>query len=212
MRCRDVFVFIGLIFLMIGCSSTTPSPVVTVDQLDNDLVGYIPEISTTVILPPGYTLRENLEEPNRRGTFAAYWFDQVTNEDPLDASQRVFPYFAEIQLFTDESIRDFEQYCEELATEHPEVACFYGDFPSLERYNSQREAFYAIQDYENFVLRKFEEEYYFVSTHWCEGHMCAVREYTTFIDQIKVDVLILMSDPSKSEKSDELFRNFRLDQ
>jgi hypothetical protein len=49
-----------------------------------------------------------------------------------------------------------------------------------------------------------------VSNHACEGDTCVIREYTTFLDEVRVDVWVLMANSSQSLESDILFSAFRI--
>jgi hypothetical protein len=155
----------------------------------------IPETSMSVVLPPGQMLMKNTEL-YRRGSFASY--DFVLPEE------LAYPYLAEIQFFSRQSIEDFTRDC--AGAEYP---CFFGDYPDVARYDGQKAAFLQRQDHEDFSLREFAGRPYFVSQHSCEGAPCIVREYTTFAGDTKVDVWVMMdgaaADGSQAAQADELF-------
>jgi hypothetical protein len=68
-----------------------------------------------------------------------------------------------------------------------------------------------MRSYDGYDLKRFGNQYYLTSTIGCGGGYCRIREYTTFIDKIKIDVWILL-DPSnvelQTELSDKLFKSF----
>jgi hypothetical protein len=156
----------------------------------------IPEVPLTLTFPSGYMLTKN-QETNRRGSFAAYDFT------PLQGYKT--PYLKEIQFFSAESMEEFTRGCLENSP------CFFGDYPDLERYYEQWEAYRERKDLREFKRSLIGERYYFVSNHPCEGDICLIREYTTFLlDDIKVDVWITMEDETQSNESDELLLSLKL--
>ncbi len=151
----------------------------------------IPEASMAIRLPAGSMLVKN-SELFRRGSFASYDFAQPTMGD--------YPYLAEIQFFSHESIREFSDRCS--GAEYP---CFFGDYPDVERYDGQQEALSLAQDYQDSESTQFNGRSFLVSNHNCEGVPCVVREYTTFIRDTKVDTWVMMADESQEQQADALF-------
>ena len=92
--------------------------------------------------------------------------------------------------------------------------CWEGDYPDLTRYFGQKDALKKLTDYhesfQNYSLQKFGDAYYLVSTTGCIGERCALREYTTYLNDIKVDIWIIMKDESQAGLSDELFSSFEI--
>jgi hypothetical protein len=153
------------------------------------------QVPATLTFPAAYRLTRS-QELNRRGSFVSYDFS------PDDYQT---PYLAEVQFFSADSIADFTGDC------GGKPPCFVGDYPDLDRYNGQLQAYTEQKDYQDFHLRRFGDRYYFVSEHPCQGDQCVIREYTTFIaGDIKVDVWIIMADESQADASDELFSLFQL--
>jgi hypothetical protein len=169
----------------------------------------IPEVPATVYIPLNYTLIKN-DEPNRRGSFVSYNFSQTLVIGPSQDSYFPAepPYFYEIQFFSRDSISQFLERCS--ASPH----CFEGDYPDLARYFGQKEALEKRRDYhepfQNYSLQKFGDTYYLVSTTRCVGARCAIREYTTYLNDIKVDAWIMMKDVSQAGLSDELFSELNI--
>lgn len=205
-------------FFLSGCSNNslkndiptqkqTPVPVSTQDQnrveenttpkitekTQGDLKEFtISEAGIKIEFPKDYEIVKNTEE-NRRGSFASYDF---SNKGSL-------PSFQEIQFFSKESIDKFAKNC-------ADGPCFFGDFPNIERYNGQKNAFEANKDYLKYKLKKFDDRYYFTSNFKCEGDSCVIREYTTFIGSTKIDVWITMANESQVIEADKLFGNLKI--
>jgi hypothetical protein len=169
----------------------------------------ISEIPITMAVPYNYTLVKN-DEPNRRGSLVSYNFSQTLVISPSQDSYFPAepPYFYEIQFFSEESISQFFSRCP------VPLRCFEGDYPDLTRYFGQKDALEKLSDYhepfQNYSLQKFGNTYYLVSTTRCIGATCAVREYTTYLNDIKVDIWIMMTDLSQAGLSDELFSSFEI--
>ncbi len=169
----------------------------------------IPEVPITVFIPFNYTLVKN-DEPNRRGSFVSYNFSQTLVISPSHDSYFPAepPYFYEIQFFSEESISQFLARCP------IRLRCFEGDYPDVARYMGQKEALGKLSDYhepfQNYSLQKFGDTYYLVSTTRCIGAACAIREYTTYLNDLKVDTWIMMTDMSQAGSSDELFSLFKI--
>ena len=105
----------------------------------------------------------------------------------------------EIQFFSEESIRAFNENCQ--AAEAP---CFFGDYPDLDRYYRQLTSFLAGADYADSERRSFRGRDYFVTDRPCGGDTCVIREYTTFSGDVKIDVWITMDDESQAGLADEI--------
>ncbi len=184
--------------ILLGLGGFAPATSGEVPETESILA--IPEAGAAVGLPPGQMLMKNTEL-YRRGSFASY--DFVLREGVG------YPYPAEIQFFSRESIEGFAKRC--AGAEYP---CFFGDFPDLERYDGQKAAFAQFQDYDGFSLQEFGGRHYFVSQHPCEGAPCVVREYTTFVGDTKVDVWVMMADASADDsqtaRADALFSQLRI--
>lgn len=223
-------ILLVILFLVVACSepiemqpTNTPYPTYTPYPTNTPYPTYTPFVpftSTEIIIsepetririhfPSNYMLIENVNEPNRRGSFVSYNFLQVgeflpSNDAPFTSLP---PYFYEIQFFTPKSIENFVKRC---ATEEfisPELLCYKGNHPDLTTYSGQKEAFYNRNDYENYSLERFKNEYYFTSTKGCIGGYCQIREYTMFIKEIKIDIWILLhplNTETQIEKSDYL--------
>ena len=96
------------------------------------------------------------------------------------------------------------------------VRCFQNGDPDLiNKYHGQKEAFENRDNYEDYVLLKVGERYYFTNIVGCGGGFCEFREYTTFIGDVKVVILVLLY-PNKTEEqstlSDKLFSSFYLEE
>ncbi len=153
----------------------------------------ISEVGIKIVFPDEYTVTKN-HETNRRGSFASYDFSY---KSPL-------PTFQEIQFFNAESIEQFTANC------GVDTPCFFGDYPDSERYNGQKNAFNSGNDYGKYKLKKFGDRNYFVSNSRCTGDSCVIREYTTFIDNTKIDIWITMEDDTQVNAADSLFKEFEI--
>jgi hypothetical protein len=154
---------------------------------------FIPEVSATAVVPSEYILARS-GEAHRRGSFVSYDFIPGAGETPR---------FAEIQFFSAESIRAFAVPC-------AATICFEGDYPTPERYEGEKAALSQHVDYGPFRLAAFGDREWLVTNHPCAGDSCAIREYTTFLGDTKVDVWVLMQDDAQADASDALFASFRL--
>ncbi len=151
-------------------------------------------VSTTELVDGGvsisivgdYSVRKNDEE-NRRGSFVSYTISAKGGDPLLE--------FGEIQFFSEESIRDYTAKCKEVGE------CFHGDYPDLKRYADQKAALAAKKSIGKYTYKKFGNRDWLVSTFGCDGDaFCAIREYTTFMRNSKVDVWIMMGvEPKEGE-------------
>jgi len=116
----------------------------------------IPDISKSITVenpnikihfPNDYSIEKN-QERNRRGTYLSYDFRK--------AGEYTFPNLYELQFFSEESIRDFTSDCGE-GTDNS--ICFMGDYPTLERYFGQKEAFSDRQDYTQDYKNGYAKEF-----------------------------------------------------
>jgi len=147
------------------------------------------EAAIKVCLPDGYSASKSSEQ-NRRGSFVSY------DLEPADGAE--MPYLAELQFFTEASIDRFTRDC---GLESP---CFFGDYPDLERYHGQREALEEQESWDGYELVRLNERAFLVRDLPCYGDSCVIREYTTFVRQIKLDLWVVMDDVSQSQDSDRL--------
>jgi hypothetical protein len=155
----------------------------------------LPEPELRLQVPAGYEIVRDSEE-GRRGSFASYDFFGPSE----------LPHLYEIQFFSEDSIWRFAEDCD------ADAPCFFGDYPDLARYQRQKAIFEELTRYQNDVPRRGDhfsfrlgDCYYFVTNHACAGDTCVIREYTTFLGEIKVDVWVLMASSAQSLQSDILF-------
>jgi hypothetical protein len=154
------------------------------------------------------------DEENRRGSFVHYKFvpfgDFIPATNPYFSSQP--PYFYEIQFFDEESIGTFLNNCAK--SDLGGMPCFEGDYPDLDRYHELNKAFPGTGSYDDYVLERYGNRDYLMKTIGCGGGYCNLRQYTTFIGNIMIDIWILL-DPSdiqtQTELSDKLFRSFYIE-
>lgn len=154
---------------------------------------FISEAGIKISFPDEYTITKN-NETNRRGSFVSYDFSYKSQ----------LPTFQEIQFFNENSIKKFTAGC------GVDTPCFFGDYPDLETYNGQKDAFGSGKNYENYELKKFGDRNYFVSNFECTGDSCVIREYTTFMDDTKIDIWITMEDDTQVDAADSLFKKFEI--
>lgn len=148
-----------------------------------------------ITFPSDYNLSFN-KEKNRRGSFLSYDF-QSTNYQ--------IPHLSEIQFFSEESIKTFTSKCE-----GENSICFFGDYPTNERYLGQKNAFINKEKYLEYELVNINDIYYFVSNYRCMGDRCIIRKYTTFVDDVKIDISISMEDNTQIVEADKLFEKFSI--
>jgi hypothetical protein len=149
----------------------------------------IPEVLVEVCFPDNYLLLKNAET-NRRGSFVSYDFRPLSGYET--------PYLKELQFFSEASIAEFTRDCDE------STPCFFGDYPDLDRYRGQREALRMLTSYQDFELQSFNGRPFLVVNRPCYGDDCVIREYTTFLGDVKLDIWIVMADESEIERGDQL--------
>ena len=168
-------------------------PKITEKIQDNLKEVYISEAGIRIEFPKDYEITKNTRQKNRRGSYVSYDFSTKDNS----------PSFNEIQFFSKESIDEFTKNC-------GEGPCFFGDFPNVERYIGQKNAFETNKEYLNYKLKKFNDRSYFTSNFKCDGDSCVIREYATFIGSTKIDVWITMVNESQVIEADKLFESFKI--
>jgi hypothetical protein len=178
-------------FLILGTMWSQPQPVEGYYAPDRRMAFDLPGLPVTVLLPAGYGVTTNTEYL-RRGSIVSFDFT------PYD---RELPRLAEIQFFSEASLQAFEERC---TTDF----CFEGDYPNVERYRAQKAALAECADLPPYQAMRFDDRCYLVGSHRCTGDMCVIREYTTFLGDTKVDVWVMMRDPSQADSSDTLFATF----
>ncbi|MCK5211368.1 hypothetical protein KAJ89_01575 [Candidatus Parcubacteria bacterium] len=151
----------------------------------------IESLGIKINVPDTYTISKNINEPNRRGSIVSYDFE---------TTQKTLPYLNEIQFFNKNSIEEFIKNCED-------DVCFFGDYPNVERYNGQQDAFAQLENYNQYSIEKIGNHYFFTSNHDCQGDTCVIREYTTFLEDIKIDIWIIINDNSQTAQSNEIIKN-----
>ena len=167
-----------------------------------------PELSLEIEFPGEYSLKGSSEgnKWNRRGSFASYVF----TISPKEGAQ---PYLYEIQFFSEDSIRNFTSDCGEENGD----PCFYGDYPTLERYFGQKKALRSGQSYEQFTIQEFNNRNFLTSSFRCEGDICTIEELTTFIGDTKIDIWMIWWPPMEEldwkpsrKLIDEVFSQIKL--
>ena len=157
--------------------------------------------NTKIFFPEEYTIKQS-EEKNRRGSYISYNFNSKINK---------LPQLYEIQFFSEKSIAYFTKDC---GVESP---CFYGDFPNTERYFGQKKALQDQRNYtqkfnnnyeKEFTLQKFNDPYFFVSFNGSPNG--DIYEYSTFIDNVKIDIWIFVEDENQKSQSDALFSKLKI--
>ncbi len=63
---------------------------------------------------------------------------------------------------------------------------------------------------EGYEFGRFNDRAFLVSNLPCYGDSCVIREYTTFLRDIKLDVWVAMRDESQVKLSDRLFSDLTL--
>lgn len=143
----------------------------------------------TFTVPCSYDVEQRTEK-NRRGSFASYDF--------VPRSDYTLPGLSEIQFFTEKSIRDWNDSC-------GDGLCFDGHYSTLQDYRDEKKAWLDISDWKVQHMFVFNDRNFLVANHPCHGDICVIREYTTFIGDMQVDVWVLMNDLDEQEAADALF-------
>lgn len=171
---------------------------------------------TFVIYFPGNYVLSKRGETYSGGSPTAYDFVQVGEflkpEHPYFQSQP--PYFDRIQFSTLESLQAFYEWCDQQALQGS--PCFLNGDPDLiNRYIGQKKAFENRENYEDYIIQKFGERFYFTKGLGCGGGFCEFREYTTFLGDVKVVILMLLypnQTEVQTELSDKLFLSFYIEE
>ena len=159
---------------------------------NNNLIFYnIESLGIKINVPDTYTISKNINEPNRRGSIVSYDFE---------TTQKTLPYLSEVQFFNKTSIEEFIKNC-------AGDVCFFGDYPDTERYSGQQNAFTQLENYGQYSIEKIGNHDFFTSNHDCQRDTCVIREYTTFLEDIKIDIWVIMNDNSQTSQSDEIIKN-----
>jgi hypothetical protein len=155
----------------------------------------VPEVAIQVCLPGGYSASKSGEK-NRRGSLVSYDLERAGGTET--------PVLAELQFFTEASIERFTRDC---GSESP---CFFGDYPDLERHRGQKEALEAQEPWGEYEWVRLNERAFLVRNLPCYGDRCLIREYSTFVRQVKLDVWVVMDDVSQVQESDRLLAEVRV--
>lgn len=145
--------------------------------------------------PKSYTLEKSTER-NRRGSFAAY------NIIP----QGTAPYLNELQLFSLESITQFIEACQKRSD-----PCFFGDYPTVERFQGMQKAFTAGTSYQGYSLNTLGSEKYLIKNIEAQGEGGLFREYNSFVGTTMVTIWVYMRDASGNAQADTLVTPWSLE-
>lgn len=145
-------------------------------------------------LPEEYSITKS-SETNRLGSFESYEL----------FAKASLPTFYEIRFSDEESIKTFLASCEKI-----DPRCIDWGTSSLEKYNGQKKALLENTEYEGYEKMILGNYTYFIKSTPCEGDSCILREYSTFIGDIKVDVIITMENKTQESNADSLFEQFQI--
>ncbi len=145
--------------------------------------------------PKSYTLEKSTER-NRRGSFAAY------NIIP----QGTAPYLNELQLFSLESVTQFIEACQKRSD-----PCFFGDYPTVERFQGMQKAFTAGTSYQGYSLNTIGSEKYLIKNIEAQGEGGLFREYNSFVGTTMVTIWVYMRDASGNAQADTLVAPWSLE-
>jgi hypothetical protein len=170
---------------------------------------------TFIIYFPGNYVLSKRDETDSSG-LPTYDLVQVGEfpkaDDPYFASQP--PYFDRIQFETLESLQAFYEWCDQQALQGS--PCFLNGDPDLiNRYLGQKKAFENRENYQDYTIQKLGEQFYFTKIIGCGGGFCEFREYTTFLGNVKVVILVLLypnQTEVQSKLSDKLFLSFYIEE
>ena len=162
----------------------------------NSLV--IPDTKIKVVFPVPYTLAKITNEPNRRGSFLAYDFKTSDNK---------LPTLGEIQFFSETSIAKFIKDCKDQGAE----MCFEGSYPNNESYKAEKQAFKDGKAYKEIPLVKFGDRSWFVNMEKCSGDACYIREYSTFMGDTLVSVMLVLNHMEEADTADKMFLDVKLE-
>lgn len=183
-------------------TSKNNSNTITNDSEDKDVsmkMFSIPELELNLSYPNEYSLTKNTEE-NRAGSSVSYDFEKYNYSDTE---------LGEIMIFTKQSISDYAITC----LESGPMGCFEGYFPTLQIYNSLSAAFkdsksIIISDDLEYIFKNINGRNWLITNHdYSMRKAGAQREYTTFVADKMVSIYINMTNLSKSDASDLIFKN-----
>lgn len=149
----------------------------------SNLLAINSSINHEIYFPDQYELLKN-SEAGRRGSFVSFNFSGVDSN----------PSLKEVQLFSLDSITR----CNE------KDVCFFGDYPTVDRYLGMRRAFKDGTDYDTYETKQFNDTRYFVKTYKVEGDLGYIRQYTTFFGETEVDILLYLLNISDNKVADDL--------
>lgn len=192
---------ITTLLIIFGCNQNAPTAEkITAAIEDNSTKPrsyQIPEANLTLTVPTGYQLEKNTTEPNRAGSFASYNF---ISEEKASAGK---PFLTEVRFSSQESIEAFTKKCKE----NGDGLCFEGNFPTLESYEGGKKALTEKTDYKDAKNLSFQDKsygnFYLVKTTRCEGDLCFIRQYTTFVDDTEIDFYITSWPENNKDNTDK---------
>jgi len=163
---------------------------------------YIKEVGVFLILPKDYSLERHYQS-NRRGSFACYRF--ITWYNPN------VPWLQEIQFFSRESIRRFEDQCAQKPYGSGESFCDTGEYPTTMEYDRQREALKNPRNRKTkYQLKRSGNWNFIVSDNQYIGGVGFYREYRTFLNDVMVAVWIHLENESQAKAADGLFASLKI--
>jgi hypothetical protein len=149
----------------------------------------VPEVGVVVNYSGSGRFERNPEQ-FRRGSLVSYDYR------PADFAT---PYLQEIQFFTLDSIRAFTENCGS-----PNDACHFGDAPDPARYHGQQAALQSGGTFGDSERVELGGRAFLAREFPCVGDTCVIREYTTFVENIKVDVWVVLSEAAQAAQADQL--------
>ncbi len=151
---------------------------------------YTNDSLVSIRYPKSYSL-ENNTEVNRRGSY------EVKNITPQGSK----PYLQEVQFFTRESIDQFNKKCAKLSD-----PCFFGDYPTVERYDGLDSARKKNTTYQGYVPLNLGDRVYMVKNIKNSGEGGFIREYNTFIGTTMVTIWGYLSSETQNTTIDNLIK------
>jgi hypothetical protein len=170
--------------------TSTPQPTITLTPPYHEY--FLDDLSISIQLPSPYVPVKSTEE-GRRGTFISY---------DMKPYLRDLPALREVQFFSEESIREYNSHICAIGP------CFEGDFPDLNRYLEQKKWF-TLQNGTTYGNPITLGGIIYLATTRVE-HLWKYREYTTFINNIKIDIWVELENIEQEAIADDLVDQVRL--
>ncbi len=168
----------------------------------NNISIQIPKTDIKIILPDNHQQESIVHYEDQK---MAISFDEFYNPNHFDELEN-FPIISSISLSTGKSISD---YINQTSKNSQDLI---KKMDNLYFYYEQKRRFDLEDDFLNFKFRKIGDRSYHVSERICQGDIygCTMLMYTTFLENIKIDISIGFYRKATNEQMDELVSQIKI--